>query len=257
VRTGLLGASAAVAVGAIAVSSGMLPGGDSYSIGGGDGSDQVRSLDTPSDLQTQGGSDGPAGGPTHPDASRSKGTSSERPSPPGSPGTAGPSGQTRPERHSPRTTRPATPKSTAPRTSSPSPSTRESTSPRSTESAAALQVLALVNKERSTSGCSALRSDDALADLAGAFSEQMADEGFFDHTDPAGLSPWDRAAQAGVTNLGGENIARGQADAAAVMESWMKSPGHRANILNCDYTSIGIGVHFGAGGPWWTQDFGF
>ncbi|MEU7074943.1 CAP domain-containing protein, partial [Streptomyces narbonensis] len=80
--------------------------------------------------------------------------------------------------------------------------------------------------------------------------------GFFDHTDPDGDTPWARAEQAGVTGLAGENIARGQADAAAVMESWMNSDGHRANILNCDFTTLGVGVHFGDGGPWWTQDFG-
>jgi uncharacterized protein YkwD len=49
----------------------------------------------------------------------------------------------------------------------------------------------------------------------------MADEGFFDHTDPSGASPWDRAAQLGNTDHGGENKARGQADAAAVMDAWM------------------------------------
>ncbi|MFE0739551.1 CAP domain-containing protein, partial [Streptomyces sp. NPDC058855] len=51
--------------------------------------------------------------------------------------------------------------------------------------------------------------------------------------------------------------ARGQTDAAAVMEAWMNSPGHKANILNCDFKTLGVGVHFGSGGPWWTQDFGY
>ncbi|MYX21339.1 CAP domain-containing protein, partial [Streptomyces sp. SID8380] len=129
--------------------------------------------------------------------------------------------------------------------------------PSSDESAAAAAVLALVNQERAKVGCSAVRADGALASLATAFSDDMAARGFFDHTDPDGDTPWDRADQAGVGNLGGENIARGQADAAAVMESWMNSPGHRANILNCDYKTLGVGVHFGSGGPWWTQDFGF
>jgi uncharacterized protein YkwD len=41
------------------------------------------------------------------------------------------------------------------------------------------------------------------------------------------------------------------------MEAWMNSPGHRANILNCEFTTLGVGVHFGPGGPWWTQDFGY
>ncbi|MFD0328838.1 CAP domain-containing protein [Streptacidiphilus monticola] len=60
-----------------------------------------------------------------------------------------------------------------------------------------------------------------------------------------------------MTNLGGENIARGQQTPAAVMDAWMHSPGHRANILNCSYHSLGVGAYFAPGGPWWTQDFGF
>ena len=48
-----------------------------------------------------------------------------------------------------------------------------------------------------------------------------------------------------------------QSDPAAVMEAWMNSPGHKANILNCDFKTLGVGVVFGSGGPWWTQDFGY
>ncbi|MFB7267794.1 CAP domain-containing protein, partial [Streptomyces nojiriensis] len=44
--------------------------------------------------------------------------------------------------------------------------------------------------------------------------------------------------------------------AQSVMDSWMKSPGHKANILNCSFKDIGVGIHQGAGGPWWTQNFG-
>ncbi len=267
VRTGLLGASAAVAVGAIAVTSGMLPGGSSYSVGGGSGggsSDQVRSVGTPSGLETLGGTEGPSGGATtHPGAQRSTGAASGQPSASGaagSPSAHAPSAKTaHPAPHTTATAGSSTPKSTQgtiTKTPSDPPSTTAGEPTLSAESAAAQEVLALVNKERGTAGCSPLSSDDALTDLARAFSEQMADEGFFDHTDPAGLSPWDRAAKVGITDLGGENIARGQADAAAVMDAWMNSAGHRANILNCDYKTIGIGVHFGAGGPWWTQDFG-
>jgi uncharacterized protein YkwD len=118
-------------------------------------------------------------------------------------------------------------------------------------------VLKLVNEERAKVGCSALAANSSLTGLAEAFSDDMAARGFFDHTDPDGASPWDRAAKAGITDLGGENIARGQATAAAVMEAWMNSPGHRANILNCDFKTLGVGVHLGSGGPWWTQDFGY
>ncbi|MGW2896952.1 CAP domain-containing protein, partial [Streptomyces sp. NPDC001212] len=127
----------------------------------------------------------------------------------------------------------------------------------STQTAVEAEVLRLVNDERAKVGCSALTASSALAGLAQDFSEAMADENFFDHTDPSGASPWDRAARLGITSLGGENIARGQADAEAVMDAWMNSPGHRANILNCDFKTLGVGVHFGSGGPWWTQDFGY
>ncbi|MGW0860433.1 CAP domain-containing protein [Streptomyces sp. NPDC002690] len=118
-------------------------------------------------------------------------------------------------------------------------------------------VLDLVNQERSKAGCSPVTLSSSLTSLAQSFSQDMAARDFFDHTDPDGDTPWDRAAAAGITNLGGENIARGQADAQAVMDSWMNSEGHRANILNCDYTTLGVGVHIADGGPWWTQDFGF
>jgi uncharacterized protein YkwD len=127
----------------------------------------------------------------------------------------------------------------------------------SEESAAAAQVLALVNEERAKVGCSAVAANSALTELAQNYSEDMAARGFFDHTDPDGRTPWDRAERAGISNLGGENIARGQADAAAVMDAWMNSPGHRANILNCDFKTLGVGVEFGSGGPWWTQNFGY
>ncbi|MFE7120704.1 CAP domain-containing protein [Streptomyces sp. NPDC057654] len=115
----------------------------------------------------------------------------------------------------------------------------------------------MVNQERAKAGCSPVAASEPLDALAGDFSEDMAKRGFFAHTDPDGKSPWDRAKKRGIKNLGGENIARGQADAKAVMDTWMHSPGHKANILNCDYKKLGVGVHFGPGGPWWTQDFGF
>ncbi|HBF81306.1 MAG TPA: SCP-like extracellular, partial [Streptomyces sp.] len=118
-------------------------------------------------------------------------------------------------------------------------------------------VLSLVNQERAKVGCSPVTAAASLTTLAQDFSEDMAARDFFGHTDPDGATPWDRADAAGVSGLGGENIARGQADAQAVMDAWMASDGHRANILNCDYTTLGVGVHFGPGGPWWTQDFGF
>lgn len=115
-------------------------------------------------------------------------------------------------------------------------------------------MLALVNQERAAAGCGALVADDGLAGVARAFSADMRDRNFFSHTDPDGRTPSDRGDRAGVTVLA-ENIAYGQPDPAAVMTAWMSSEGHRANILDCAYSRIGVGVAYGPGGPWWTQDF--
>jgi len=116
------------------------------------------------------------------------------------------------------------------------------------------QVLALVNEQRAAAGCGALTADPALATLARAHSADMRDRDFFDHVNPDGLDPFERGKRAGVV-VEAENIAYGQPDPAAVMDGWMKSPGHRANILDCDLTRLGVGVAEGPGGPWWTQDF--
>jgi uncharacterized protein YkwD len=117
-------------------------------------------------------------------------------------------------------------------------------------------VLALVNEARADAGCGALTADPALAAVARAHSADMRDRDYFSHTSPEGLSPFDRAEQAGVGYSQAENIAFGQSDAAAVMEAWLESPGHRENILDCDLTRLGVGVAEGPGGPWWTQLFG-
>ncbi|MHA6763083.1 CAP domain-containing protein [Streptacidiphilus sp. PAMC 29251] len=120
------------------------------------------------------------------------------------------------------------------------------------------QILALVNVQRAKAGCGALTASKPLNTLAQNFSQEMAVRNFFDHTDPDGKSPWDRAKALGITNLGGENIAMGQQTPDDVMTAWMNSPGHRANILNCTYHSLGVGAYYASsGGPWWTQDFGF
>ncbi|WP_225800160.1 CAP domain-containing protein [Streptomyces sp. NK15101] len=282
VRTGLLGASAAVAVGAVAVASGLLPGGDVFTVGSARTSEhQVQSRQTP-ELTTQGGStQSPAGGsggavtgagtgknsaPASPSA-----TPSTKPSPKATPKPT-PTPSKTPSKTPPKTKAPTT-KPVAPRTSAapttkapapkPDPTTAAPaekppvTSTADRGEAAEAEVFRLVNAERAKVGCTPVRADARLAALAGAFSADMATRGFFDHTDPDGDTPWARAEQAGISGMGGENIARGQVDAAAVMTSWMNSDGHRANILNCDFTTMGVGVVFGDGGPWWTQDFGY
>jgi uncharacterized protein YkwD len=116
-------------------------------------------------------------------------------------------------------------------------------------------VIRLSNTERSNAGCDALRPDARLAEAAGAHSADMAVRDYFSHTTPEGLSFVDRVRAAGYPSPGGENIAWGQRNPAAVVEDWMNSPGHRRNILNCDFTAIGVG--FDSRGYYWTQVFGY
>ncbi|OAR27656.1 RNA polymerase [Streptomyces sp. ERV7] len=121
----------------------------------------------------------------------------------------------------------------------------------------AQQVIALVNTERAKNGCGPVSDNSRLATAAQRHSDNMAAQDFFDHTDPSGAGPGERIHAAGYQwSTYGENIARGQQTPADVMKSWMNSPGHRANILNCAFKELGVGIHNGPGGPWWTQDFG-
>ncbi|WP_066949492.1 CAP domain-containing protein [Streptomyces lushanensis] len=264
IRTGLLGASAAMAVGAVAVASGLLPGGGEYTVGGSAPDGQIRTEGAP-ELEEQGGASAEPTreAPASPTASAGQPRSASKQASP-----AGAAKTSAVPKQRTRTTAPASPKPKAePEEQSASPFVSltpapEQTTERAVETpaaptSAAVAVLGLVNQERAKAGCAPVRADASLGALAQDFSEDMAARGFFDHTDPDGRTPWDRADAAGVKGLGGENIARGQATPQAVMDSWMNSEGHRANILNCDYTRLGVGVHNGSGGPWWTQDFGF
>ncbi|MEV6979084.1 CAP domain-containing protein [Kitasatospora sp. NPDC093806] len=120
----------------------------------------------------------------------------------------------------------------------------------------AQQVVDLVNVQRSQAGCGPLTADAKLNTAAQVHSDDMANRNFFDHASPEGYHADHRIEAAGYRwSSWGENIARGQKDPAAVMDSWMNSPGHRANILNCSFKQIGVGVRTGTGGPWWTQVF--
>ncbi|MEU8589649.1 CAP domain-containing protein [Streptomyces sp. NPDC048664] len=265
VRTGLLGVSAAVALGTVAVAAGVLPGGNHFTVSG-DASDVQAQGSTPSDVATQQGgtsgsaSDGRGSASTSRDFDRAHtpGAAPSTPSAPSSPSAPVPS-QKPAHTPSPSATKPVTVAPPAQKGKGKGKQRAQDVAPPqvSSEAAAASEVLRLVNAERAKVGCSPVTSNGPLAELAQAFSSEMATRSFFDHTDPDGKDPWDRAAGLGITDLGGENIARGQLSAADVMDAWMKSPGHRANILNCDFQTLGVGVHLGDGGPWWTQDFGY
>lgn len=140
---------------------------------------------------------------------------------------------------------------------SPSAAPRQSTAAQSAPATTVGQVIALVNKERAANGCGPVTDNSELRDAAQKHSDDMAARNFFDHTNPDGVDPGARITAVGYRwSTYGENIARGQQTPESVMDSWMNSPGHRANILNCAYKELGVGVHNGSGGPWWTQDFG-
>lgn len=114
------------------------------------------------------------------------------------------------------------------------------------------EILALVNQERAKVGAGPLQSDDTLQSTAREHSSDMFVRGFFAHDDPDGLSAADRIAQAHrqLIGLTGENIWMGvnvdlsnpKGAAAAIMNDWMHSSGHRDNILKKDYTHLGVGV---------------
>ncbi len=119
-------------------------------------------------------------------------------------------------------------------------------------------VVTLVNAYRAKAGCAPLRVDARLQQAAGDHSYDMRRLNYFSHTSKDGRSPWTRIRATGYKYGSAENIAAGQRTPAAVVGAWMKSPGHRANILNCANKAVGTGVSRGSGTYYiyWTQDFG-
>jgi uncharacterized YkwD family protein len=119
------------------------------------------------------------------------------------------------------------------------------------------EVVALVNKERRQRGLRKLEISESVSRVARKKSEDMKENNYFSHDSPTYGSPFDMLKRFGVKyRMAGENIAAGQTTAEKVMESWMNSDGHRANILNPDYTHIGVGyVKGGSYGCYWTQQF--
>jgi len=132
---------------------------------------------------------------------------------------------------------------------------KQTTTPASSEvSAFEQEVLELTNQERAKNGVPALQLDVELSKVAREKSSDMQAKGYFDHNSPTYGSPFDMMKQFGISySTAGENIAMGQPSPQEVVEAWMNSEGHRKNILNADYTHIGIG-HV-AEGNYWTQMF--
>lgn len=116
------------------------------------------------------------------------------------------------------------------------------------------KVVELTNAEREKQGLKPLQADEKLSQVARAKSEDMQKNNYFDHQSPTYGSPFDMMKKFGVTyQSAGENIAMGQQTPEEVVKAWMNSEGHRKNILNPDFTNIGVG--YAKDGNYWTQEF--
>jgi len=122
-----------------------------------------------------------------------------------------------------------------------------------------VQVIALINNERANAGVAPLSAQGQLGSAARGHSQDMACNGFFSHTGSDGSSPSQRISRQGYHwSAIAENIAAGYGDPASVVVGWMGSQGHKENLLNPDYTEVGIGYVYVAGSPYgayWTADF--
>ena len=116
------------------------------------------------------------------------------------------------------------------------------------------EVIRLVNEVRRENGLKALTANWELSRVARYKSQDMLNKGYFSHTSPTYGTPSQMIKAFGLSfRTAGENIARGYPTPQAVVNGWMNSSGHRANILNASYTQIGVG--YVAQGNYWTQMF--
>ncbi len=116
------------------------------------------------------------------------------------------------------------------------------------------EVIRLTNEARKQNGLAPLSTHWELSRVARYKSQDMVDKHYFSHTSPTYGSPFDMMKAFGISyRAAGENIAYGQRTPQEVVNAWMNSPGHRANILNASFTQIGVG--YVANGNYWTQMF--
>lgn len=168
-------------------------------------------------------------------------------------------GDALPENSVPETSVPesSVPEDSAPDASEPEPSPETQapiTSPEESVHPYVLRVLELVNEERAAAGLNPVTLDTAASRAALVRAKETVKS--FSHTRPDGRNFTTALTEQGVNyRMAGENIAWGQRSPEQVMEGWMNSAGHRANILNESYTHIGIGYHQENGVNYWTQLF--
>lgn len=134
------------------------------------------------------------------------------------------------------------------------PNTDNEQSGNTSESQYAAEVVRLVNAERAKEGLSALKSDSTVQSAAQVRAQEIVST--FSHTRPNGSSCFTALEAAGVIYSGaGENIAYGQKSPEDVVNAWMNSPGHRANIMNKNFTTIGVGCYKSGNTYYWSQFF--
>ena len=122
------------------------------------------------------------------------------------------------------------------------------------DNSVASKLLNLVNKARNENGLSSLTLNSSLSNVAQKKAEDMKNNNYFSHTSPTYGSPFDMIKSFGINyKTAGENIAMGQKTAEEVFNAWMNSSGHRANILNKNFTQMGIG--YTSGNTYWSQMF--
>ncbi|MGG1243501.1 CAP domain-containing protein [Bacillus cabrialesii] len=149
---------------------------------------------------------------------------------------------------------PATEQNTASKAPAAAEKTNTTTSAPSSVSAYEKKVVALTNAERQKQGLKPLQIDETLSKSARAKSQDMKDKNYFDHQSPTYGSPFDMMKSFGISyKTAGENIAKGQKTPEEVVKAWMNSEGHRKNILNPNFTHIGVG--YVESGSIWTQQF--
>jgi uncharacterized protein YkwD len=168
---------------------------------------------------------------------------------------ASPSPKPSPTKTRTKSTAKPKPKATATRKRTTTATTRVSSDQASQEN----EVIRLVNVERDDAGCGSVKLNTRLRTAMRLHVEELGrhDDLYISHVSDDGRSFVDRAKAQGYDSPGGENVARGQRNAADVMTGWMNSKGHRDNILNCDFTTIGVGVVKGVDGTLvWGQLFG-
>ncbi len=130
-------------------------------------------------------------------------------------------------------------------------------SARAPRNAAAIRtaVIRLVNRERAAAGCRSVRAHRTVTKAAQRHSDHMAREDSLSHRERGGSGPGSRLSAVGYGwRRAGENIARGQRDAAEVVRAWALSPEHRVVLADCAFRHAGVGINSGTGdrGPWWT-----